>query len=462
MSTQEQLLTGPEDDIKCNSDNPEGNGARAFRFLHSRVEEVLRKNISQISIPMANEIGFWYVQELWDEYKYWLERSKQIQRCSNKDFGSQFSYHMISCWTMMLTDFITSFNLGNSWQEGVKEALQISVCRMFNLEKLALMTHCTKVLVTSIFRKDDLGPGQLYLQREMLALMCDVAAIDHEQPVCFVSACAMNLLCIRMAIRPVPSSVSAKITVDAIGDCKVVFAAQFCCFRSMLHNVSKVSRPTERDMLLAAACLSWLKKIKRRVEVVFTIDEEISHLVMKLPCLIEVAALTQKKLTCCVYWSLAEMLISAVKLYSVEDTLTIMKLYVYDCRLNEILKDYIKISNDCKDWLKCLKRVALRSVQLEPTLKSKYKKCPSLYPSSMDMDKSIKWHLKYSEIFRSVFEAERHNSIIDNCLSIHIEINDTTGDNHWEDMWQDVPEYRENKNTEIHKGANISQVICSL
>jgi len=143
-------MTEAEDDTNCNSDNTEGNVARDFRFLHSRVGEVLPKNISQISMPMANEIGFWYVQELWDEYLFWLKKIK----CSNKDLCTS-PCHIISCWTMMLTDFITSFNLGNSWQESVKEALQISVCRMFTLEKLAFIAQCTKVLLPSIIRKDD-------------------------------------------------------------------------------------------------------------------------------------------------------------------------------------------------------------------------------------------------------------------------------------------------------------------
>jgi len=393
------------DDIKGSSyHNTVENGDRIVWNIISEVKEVLRENIQQMSMPLAGETGFWYVYELWDEYSYLLKIINDMNRCPKKDYHD-LPLNMKSCLTTMVQDILGSFRRGNIWQEGAKDA-QMSACPLFTLDKLNKIAACSEAhTLIAIDRNDRVGldtRGPIGLG--LLALN-NVVITVNEKPVSFVSACAMNLLCIAMSVRHVPSSVAARNTVRVLEKFNVMFSQLFRSLESTLHMVKtlrsvRTQVRTECDELLFAACLSWLNGIKTSVEVVFAIDEEISQQVKGFPCLVEVAALTQKKITCCVYSALVEMLVNAVKLYSVDNTLTITKLYSEDCRRNKILKDYIKISNLCKEWLKCLENIALQSI-LVPLLNSENNERPTLYPYSLDTEKSWMWHLTHDLVWKN-------------------------------------------------------------
>jgi len=448
----------PVDDIERSTyNNIVGNGAAELIILVSQMEEVLRENISQMSMPLAGETGFWYLYELSDQYQILLKFGNKMKQHSKKSYGNLPS-HLKSCLAMMLLSVLDSFRLGNIWQEGVKKT-QMSAWQMFTLDKLVQITARSETLATALLAVGRDDREDLDTRGQMLALNNAVSMNKvHEIPVIFVSAYVMSLLYITMNVRSVPSSVSARNTMRALEKFNVLFPQLFrsCGSIPTLVNRShaRVGLHTERDMLLAAACLSWINGIERNVEVVFAIDEEISQMIKRYPCLVEVAALTQKKMTCCVYSALVEMLVNAVKLYFVDSTLTITKLYAEYCRRNKILKEFIKVSNFCKDWLKCLENVSLRSIG-SLGMTSENAERPTMYPYSMEDEKSLKWHLKYDEAWKNNIE------FASNFMKSYLSEKPDRG----KDIAEEVREYLAevaDENTKKLNRTNSSQVICTL
>jgi len=241
----------------------------------------------------------------------------------------------------MLLDVLESFRLGKIWQEGVKDTRK-SASRMFTPDELVSVATCNERLATSLLAIDrndregvDTRGGQIF------ALNNAAVATVPENPGIFVSTCVINLLCMALNLRCVPSSASAKSTIRALEKFNVMFPQLYISLEPLVQMVNRANARVhwsiESDLSLAC---SWRNGIERSVEVGFAMDEEISQQVKGFPCLVEVAALTEKKKTYCVHSSLVEMLMKAVKLYSVVDNLAITKLYVEDCRRNKILQEF--------------------------------------------------------------------------------------------------------------------------